>query len=135
MSGIYFLFVDNKIVYIGQSKNIGKRLAAHNIDYDSYRVIPCEIPDLLYYEKRLINYFKPVLNGHPGGKREGAGRKVGSYFKGERKESVVMRIPESLIPKVQEYIRLFKSGVPANELERVYNENRKADAPSPRPLR
>jgi hypothetical protein len=123
MSGIYFLFQGDTLVYIGQSKNVEKRISTHNIDYDSYRVIPCAIPDLLRYEKRLINYFKPELNGNPGGKREGAGRKVGSYQNGEKKETVVMRIPESLIPQVNEYIRLYKLGVPVADIPVRYYES------------
>lgn len=125
MSGIYFLFQAGELVYIGQSKNVERRLATHNIEYDAYRVIPCAIPDLLHYEKRLINYFDPLLNGSPGGKREGAGRKFGPYSGGEKKESVVRRIPESLLPQVDEYIRLYKSGVPVSDIERVYKESKK----------
>jgi hypothetical protein len=37
---------------------------------------------------------------------------------------VVMRIPESLIPQVNEYIRLYKSGVPVDELIDRYNESK-----------
>lgn len=111
MSGVYFLFQGSALVYIGQSKDVERRISTHNIKHDSYRVIPCAIADLSHYEKRLINYFKPILNGNPGGKREGAGRKFGSYQHGEKKEETkVMRIPESLIPIVDQMIERYKSG-------------------------
>jgi len=119
MSGVYFLFQAEKLVYIGQSKNVEHRLATHNIDYDSYRVIPCSIPNLLHYEKRLIKYFKPRLNGSPGGKREGSGRKVGSFGNGVKKESVVMRIPVSLVPMIDEYVSLWKSGLSDSEIDTI----------------
>lgn len=106
MIGIYFLLKNKKIVYIGQSRNVERRIASHrDKDFDSFRVIACGVDDLLRYEKRLINYFKPELNGHPGGKREGAGRKVGRYPNGKQKEETVpMRIPVSLIPELKELI-------------------------------
>lgn len=108
MSGVYFLFQDGKMVYIGQSRNVERRISTHNIDHDSYRVIPCAIADLLRYERRLINYFKPPLNGVVGGPREGAGRKIGSYQNGEKKEATVpMRIPIRMLPIVDEYIRRY----------------------------
>jgi hypothetical protein len=108
MSGIYFLFINGNLIYIGQSIDVHRRLKGHSITYHTYRIIPCPVDKLLYYEKRLINYFKPELNGHPGGKREGAGRKVGSYQNGEKKEeTVVMRIPERFVPIVKEYIKRY----------------------------
>lgn len=75
MSGIYFLF------------------------------IPCQIDKLLHYEKRLINYFKPEMNGVTGGKRKGAGRKVGSYVNSKPKPTKVMRVPEPLVEHVEELIK------------------------------
>jgi hypothetical protein len=105
MTGIYFLIKDSRIVYIGQSTNIEKRVISHKYDkdFDSYRTILCDSQMLLHYEKRLIKYFKPILNGEPGGKREGAGRPVGS-FTTHGEPSKPMRIPLSLVDEVKKLI-------------------------------
>lgn len=103
MSGIYFLFKNNRMVYIGQSINVQKRISSHTKDFDAFRVIPCAVPDLLKYEKRLINYFKPELNGETGGARKGAGRPK------TKEDTVVMRVPKSLVPAVKKLIKK-KSG-------------------------
>lgn len=104
MSGIYFLFQGGKLVYIGQSANVDKRLSVHHVTFDSHRIIPCDKNDLLKYEKRLINYFKPALNQPTGGKREGAGRKEGFRMDQSRlkEKTKVRRIHVGILEAVDE---------------------------------
>jgi len=104
MSGIYFLFINSSLVYIGQSIDVERRLKTHSIAYHRSRVIQCPVDKLLHYEKRLINYFKPEMNGDTGGKRDGAGRKVGSYVNSKPKPTKVMRVALPLVEPVQEMI-------------------------------
>lgn len=97
MSAIYFLFIDNELVYIGQSINVERRLYAHPIAYHTHRIIPCPVDKLLYYEKRLINFFKPKMNRETGGKRKGAGRKP-------KEPTTTIRVPVSLVEDVKRLI-------------------------------
>lgn len=101
ITGIYFLIKDNTIVYIGQSSDTHKRVISHsyNKSFDSFRVIECRSESLSHYEKRLINYFRPPLNGSPGGKRKGAGRPK------TKEETKVMRVPKSMIEKVRTMLK------------------------------
>jgi hypothetical protein len=107
MSGVYFLFDKGRLIYIGQSINVEKRLSVHHVEYDAFRIIQCHTNDLLKYERRLINYFKPTMNQPTGGKRKGAGRKEGFRMKeSEKKEPTKpIRVPLSLIPKVKKLIK------------------------------
>lgn len=107
-TGIYFLIKDGIIIYIGQSTRITKRIRDHkrDKDFDHYRVIACNESLLLQYEKRLIKYFKPRLNGVTGGKREGAGRTKGSFVNVQKKEPTkVIRVPVSKLEAVKELIK------------------------------
>lgn len=69
--GIYHLFKNNELVYIGMSKNIRKRLRQHfrddNKDFDSVlyfiaRIFDKNINDITKIEKNMIKYHKPKLN-------------------------------------------------------------------------
>ena len=64
MIGIYFLIRNKKIIYIGKSIDVMRRLKEHCqcVWFTQFRVIPCDIRKISEYEKRLIKYFKPVLN-------------------------------------------------------------------------
>lgn len=67
MSCIYFLIKDDKIIYIGQTKNLKTRLKVHaKKGFDSVRSIECDDSVILYYEQRWIRRFKPPLNGSLG---------------------------------------------------------------------
>lgn len=71
--GIYFLYRDNKLIYIGQTTDLHSRLASHRsaatTKFDYFRLIPCSRFRLKHYESRLIAYFKPELN-RPMGTRK-----------------------------------------------------------------
>lgn len=66
ISGVYFLYQKNILVYIGSSKDIFNRLEFHFKDnskeYDSYSYL--ELPDLEYQltERYLINKYLPIYN-------------------------------------------------------------------------
>lgn len=62
MTGVYFLIRDNSIVYIGQTKDLKKRLCGHHVKHDKYRFIPCHKSLLNHYETRWLKKFRPIEN-------------------------------------------------------------------------
>ena len=66
--GVYFLVKDEKIVYIGQSTNIFKRLYEHKKDktkvWDSYSYIECSAGELDIVESLYIFKYEPIYNGY-----------------------------------------------------------------------
>ena len=66
-SGIYFLIQGKEIVYIGQSKNVMARLAAHDRrkgagEFEEFSWIKCPSEFLDEFEARCIFAFLPRLN-------------------------------------------------------------------------
>lgn len=67
MTCVYFLLRSGRVVYIGQTINLRKRLPKHyKKRYDAVRWILCPKELLLHYESRWINRFKPKYNKKPG---------------------------------------------------------------------
>lgn len=64
-TGIYFLIRGSNVVYVGQSKNIYSRIAAHSSSksFDSMAWIACNAEKLDSLESLYIHFFKPELNG------------------------------------------------------------------------
>lgn len=66
VTGIYFLFLDEELVYIGQSLNVHARVGHHYRDsrktFNRWTFIPAKREDLDRHERRLIRRFKPRLN-------------------------------------------------------------------------
>lgn len=66
--GIYFLIKNNKIVYVGQSVNIFKRIADHirseKMDFDSYSFENYPKKNLNLIEAEYIIKFEPKLNSY-----------------------------------------------------------------------
>lgn len=62
---IYFLCKDDRIVYIGQSINMGMRIAQHTLNKNFDRVFYMNIQkdDLDRVESELIEYYAPEYNG------------------------------------------------------------------------
>ena len=62
--GVYFLFNENEIVYIGQSINILNRVGTHTQSktFNSWNYISCSREELNDLEAELIIQHKPVLN-------------------------------------------------------------------------
>jgi len=63
-SGIYFLYVDDEIVYIGQSINMYARIMQHAkcIDYEYVKFFVCGQSEMNDTEARFIMRFKPKHN-------------------------------------------------------------------------
>lgn len=74
--GVYFLILNNEIVYVGQSINIISRIMAHNADanktFDSVSYIKCEKEKLDAIESYYINKFLPLQNGNSKGYKKHA---------------------------------------------------------------
>lgn len=70
--GIYFLILEKKIVYVGQSTNVFSRVYTHlqTKQFDSYVYMPCEKDMLDKLESLYIHFLSPPLNGnlHNGSK-------------------------------------------------------------------
>jgi hypothetical protein len=62
--GVYFLFRNAELVYIGQSNNVFQRVGNHckSIDFDSFSCIEIEAARLDHAEKVFISHFRPPLN-------------------------------------------------------------------------
>lgn len=63
-SGIYFLIKGDAVVYVGQSKNVHRRISDHlaNKAFDRINVIECPTEDLTKLEMEYIRKLKPILN-------------------------------------------------------------------------
>ena len=68
ISGIYFLFSGDRLVYIGQSVDVERRVINHAeaLTFDSYGLIECPPEHLDELEAAYILRFKPPENGHDG---------------------------------------------------------------------
>lgn len=66
LSGIYFLFDREELVYIGQSVSVIPRLRQHVADsekqFTHINFLPCEIHELNSKESALISIFRPKYN-------------------------------------------------------------------------
>ncbi len=63
-SGVYFLIAEGKIVYVGESGNVYKRLVDHcrSAKFDKWHYIPCTADERKLLEARYIDTFRPLLN-------------------------------------------------------------------------
>jgi hypothetical protein len=64
-SGVYLLYQEEEIVYVGKSKKFRDRLLTHltsNKPFDGIGLIPCNLSDMSVYEAYLITTLKPKLN-------------------------------------------------------------------------
>lgn len=68
VSCVYFLFVNEQLIYIGKSVNLYLRLTEHTLrkapDLDEAKYIMVPIEELDDVETALIRYFMPERNGH-----------------------------------------------------------------------
>ena len=62
ISGIYFLFKNNEIVYIGKSVSIFRRILEHKHNFDSFSYIELPKEKLDIYEKLFILKYNPEYN-------------------------------------------------------------------------
>ena len=63
---IYFLIKDDKIIYVGKSKQGFKRIFEHKKDFDSFTYIECDESILDVLETIYIERFKPICNSQSG---------------------------------------------------------------------
>jgi len=67
-AGIYFLFLRNKCIYVGQSRRVHMRVhehrhaKRHRKEFDSYSWVTCAVEDLDRLERFYIEALRPVLN-------------------------------------------------------------------------
>ena len=61
---IYFLFDEDTLVYVGQSKNPCSRIGSHNRDktFTHYRIMACLKRRMNYWESLLNSRYKPRYN-------------------------------------------------------------------------
>jgi excinuclease UvrABC nuclease subunit len=66
ITGIYFLFNLDEVVYIGQSKNINSRIAQHisenEKEFDCFSFITCNKNQLNKLEEKYIFHHSPLYN-------------------------------------------------------------------------
>lgn len=64
ITGVYFLKKENKVVYVGQSVNINRRVEEHKKtkDFDSFDFVECDKDLLDCTENSFIMYYSPTLN-------------------------------------------------------------------------
>lgn len=66
INGVYVLYSDGDVVYIGKSKNVFMRIIAHINDkgknFDQYQIIECKEDELDIYKRILINTYLPRYN-------------------------------------------------------------------------
>lgn len=66
VNGVYFLTNKGKIVYVGQSGDISKRIKQHIKEgikiFDSFSFLKCGIRETSWQEARFINMYKPIYN-------------------------------------------------------------------------
>lgn len=65
LCGIYFLVRDARVVYVGQSTNVFRRVAQHmnnGMEFDAYHFLPVPVHELDKVEDKYIRLLKPKLN-------------------------------------------------------------------------
>lgn len=65
ISGIYFLYKDFKLVYIGRTENLFQRIGTHihgDKDFDSFSFLEVNPNDIEKAEFDFIEFFEPPLN-------------------------------------------------------------------------
>jgi excinuclease UvrABC nuclease subunit len=79
--GVYFLFKDTELVYVGQSNNILLRVQTHTkrLDFDRYAYLSCSKDELDDLENAYILKLRPKLNRRLPGKTHNAALLGPSY--------------------------------------------------------
>lgn len=62
MTGVYFLYLNKELQYIGQSLDIHKRCKKHKIKFDFVGIIICRREDLKSLERNMIAEYNPKYN-------------------------------------------------------------------------
>lgn len=72
-SGVYFLLSGERVVYVGQSVAVFKRVLEHMATkrFDGFAYVPCDPENLNVLESLYIHALRPILNGKSAGGRVG----------------------------------------------------------------
>ena len=64
LCGVYFLWMGDSLIYVGQSVDVLSRLLSHGLrgQFDSFTMIECPKEELADLETAYILLFKPPLN-------------------------------------------------------------------------
>lgn len=64
-SGVYFLIRDGRVMYVGQSVDVGARIRGHARErsFDAYAMVPCPIAHMAVLESLYIHALRPPWNG------------------------------------------------------------------------
>lgn len=62
MTGVYFLYLNKQLQYIGKSIDLDRRLEKHEFKHDFSGIIICDRQDLDQLEKDQIRQNRPPLN-------------------------------------------------------------------------
>lgn len=69
-SGVYLLFDNDAVVYVGQSCSVLRRIGEHLSDrtkvFDSVALVPCSTDSRLWLERLYIERLRPRYNGVGG---------------------------------------------------------------------
>ncbi len=61
--GVYILFDDHNVLYVGQSHKVKSRVTSHkNVPFTNAVVIYCQECDLIAFEALALGMLRPVLN-------------------------------------------------------------------------
>jgi hypothetical protein len=63
-AGIYFLFKDHILVYVGQATNVSRRLERHSAGLfdDALFIREPDLPERKKYERKFILLYRPQMN-------------------------------------------------------------------------
>lgn len=64
-SGVYMLFLDGALIYVGRSRNCRARIDAHRASgrlFDRHLIAPCDPSDAAWMERALITAMEPIGN-------------------------------------------------------------------------
>jgi hypothetical protein len=65
--GVYFLCLEDRVVYVGQSIDVYQRIRQHkDKKFDRILFLPIPERELDHFERAFILILKPEHNGHPG---------------------------------------------------------------------
>lgn len=90
-SGVYFLIKNNKIIYVGQSVNIFRRIMDHlpTKRFDKFSYIRCKKENLDIIESLYIHHIKPPQNADkPGEHGKYSPLRIDQIIKGLEREKV-----------------------------------------------
>ena len=64
VTGVYFLFAESDLVYVGKSQDIAKRVStgAYTFEWDRFAFIECAVDEIMWKEFLYIGAYRPKHN-------------------------------------------------------------------------